>query len=434
MYPQPRSIAFLSSIIGQFCSAEFCTNVGHFFTRLSVLGAALFLADVCLAAPSIPGENNVGVFHTVTHLHPAAYFILFLIFVLSMVNLVLQGWISAGTWPISLVLDLVQRSISTNPEATGIKGLRRAGPRNALKARPHTGHSTEDGIVSVRRILNAKDNASIVRTPTPLEGVNHPVPNFASTLGSQTGAPRILESQRVKKGPTPEFRFSSAVDLPSTEEMERREKEQIVVSGAVKDLEGHGIPSVIVYLTDEGGNRVGQSCRTAAETGEFKVLINETGKYVINGYKRGFIMESRDPLTLPIESGKIEGFNFRMIPEGCLVQGRLLSPSGARLIEGHEVRCYCGNGDFVRTGLSDAEGEFRITGVLLNSKCFIEILGKDGALLVRSDPFETVQKKEIYREMVIPGESAVDDPDSDETSRPDETDSVASTAPRSVAP
>jgi hypothetical protein len=391
---------------------------------------------VCFAGPPIPGESNAGWLYTITHLHPAAYFILFLIFVLSMLNLFLQGWISTSAWPISVVLDLIQRSLSTSPTATGIKGLRRTGPRNAVKARPHSGHNPEDGIVSVRRILNTRNAVSAVRTPTPLDGVNHPIPNFASTLGSQTGAPRILESPPAKKPTTTEFRFSSAVDLPSTEEMERREKEQLVVSGAVKDLEGHGIPSVIVYLTDEEGNRVGQSCRTTPDTGEFKVLINETGKYVLNGYKRGFIMENRKPLTLPIESGKIEGFNFRMIPEGCLIQGRLLSKPGARPMQGFEVRCYCGNGDFVRTGLSGPDGEFRIPGALLNSKCYIEIHDQDGGLVVRSDPFETIQKTEIFREIVIPAAPTADG-DSAETSIQETPDAGAidgSTVSSSTAP
>ncbi len=75
-----------------------------------------------------------------------------------------------------------------------------------------------------------------------------------------------------------EFKFASAVDVPTAEELMRREKEQMVVSGAVTDASGKGMGSVIVYLTDLEGNRVGQSCRSAPETGEFKVLINEPGK------------------------------------------------------------------------------------------------------------------------------------------------------------
>jgi hypothetical protein len=390
----------------------------------------VLLADGATAAVPIPGEGNSSFFHTITHLHTAAYFILFLIFVLAVLNLVFQGCISSRTWPISFVVRLLRRFFDTGPSESGLRALRRTGPKNAMKARPEKTSSTEDGIASVRRILNTKDYASQVRIPTPLEGVNHPIPSFASTIASHTGAPRILESQPAKKASPSEFKFGSAVDMPSPEEMERREKEQLVVSGSVKDLEGTGIASVIVYLTDEEGNRIGQSCRTAQNSGEFKVLINEPGKYAINGYKRGFLMENREPLALPVESGKIEGLNFRMIPEGCLVQGRVITEPGGLPIPNHEVKCYCGNRDFSRSAFTDATGEFRIPGVLLNSKCVIEVCGKDGAPIARSDPFETVQKKEIYKKMVIPVEAEqerapeIDEPAADKSDFKDTGDSV----------
>jgi hypothetical protein len=423
LYPIPRSLAFPLRTVARASSGMTSDVARHFLTLATVFAALLLMAGAAVASTSIPGENHSGFFHTITHLHAAAYFILFLIFVLSVMNLVFQGWISVRTWPISFVFRLFDRFVSTGPAPSGIKGVRRTGPRNVVKSRPESTSPAEDGIVSIRRILNTKDSVSQVRTPTPLDGVNHPIPSFASTIASHTGAPRILDSQPVKKASSSEFRFSSAVDLPSTEEMERREKEQLVVSGSVKDLEGNGIASVIVYLTDEEGNRIGQSCRTAQNTGEFKVLINEPGKYILNGYKRGFIMESRDPLALPIESGKIEGFNFRMIPEGCLVQGRVITEPGGRPLPGYEVKCFCGNRDFLRSTLTGAAGEFRIPGVLLNSKCFIEICGEDGAPIAQSDPFETVQKKEIYREMVIPTEPELEDDADAEESAADTVDS-----------
>jgi hypothetical protein len=433
LYSIPRSLAFPWRTIARPVSGFSSRVVGFLLSVAPVFSVALLLADVCAAASPIPGENNSGFFYTITHLHPAAYFILFLIFSLSVMNLIFQGWLSTRTWPISVAMQLLHRFFDTGPATSGLKGLRRTGPRNAMKARPESSRYTGDGIVGIRRILNTKDPASQVRTPTPLEGVNHSIPNFASTIASHTGAPRILDSQPVKKASSSEFKFASAVDLPSTEEIERREKEQLVVSGSVKDLEGIGIASVIVYLTDEEGNRIGQSCRTAQNTGEFRVLINEPGKYVLNGYKRGFIMESREPLALPIESGKIEGFNFRMIPEGCLVQGRVITEPGGRPIPSYEVKCFCGNRDFSRSGFTDADGEFRIPGVLLNSKCFIEICDKDGSPLARSDPFETVQKKEIFREIVIPLEA--DELDDTDQSAPDTSEpngSPDSTASRST--
>ena len=50
---------------------------------------------LCPASPPIPGETQPGVIYMLTHLHPAAYFILFLIFLLSLANLAAQGFIPA---------------------------------------------------------------------------------------------------------------------------------------------------------------------------------------------------------------------------------------------------------------------------------------------------------------------------------------------------
>ena len=254
----------------------------------------------------------------------------------------------------------------------------------------------------MRRVAKGSDPGTAVNIPTPMEGVNHPLPQFAAVGEAQTGTPRILERETDQKPPSQEFKFSSAVDLLSQEEMERREKDQLVVSGTVKGPDGHGIASVMVYLTDQAGNRVGQSSRSARDTGEFKVLVNEPGRYTLTGYKRGFIMESSEPVILPIESGKIEGFNFRMMPEGCLVHGRVLVEGETAGAPDLEVTCICGDGAFSRSDRTDPAGEFRISGVPLASKCFIEAYGIDGEVLARSAPFETLHKKEVYRKMVIP--------------------------------
>jgi hypothetical protein len=234
-----------------------------------------------------------------------------------------------------------------------------------------------------------------------MEGVNHFLPQFASSLGGQTGAPRILEREQDQKQPAQEFKFSSAVDLVSQIEMERREKEQLVVSGTVTDQDGQGIASVMVYLTDPAGNRVGQSSRSARDTGEFRVLANEPGQYALNGYKRGFIMESNEPLILPIESGKVEGFSFRMMPEGCLVRGRVLFEGETAAAPALEVRCVCADGDFSRSDRTDPAGEFRISGVPLASKCTLDVIGTSGEVMGRSAPFETLHKKEIYRKIAV---------------------------------
>jgi hypothetical protein len=107
-------------------------------------------------------------------------------------------------------------------------------------------------------------------------------------------------------------------------------------------------------------------------------------------------------VILPIESGKIEGFNFRMMPEGCLVHGRVLVEGETAGAPNLEVKCICGDGAFSRSDRTDPAGEFRISGVPLASKCCIEAYGMDGEVVARSAPFETLHKKEVYRKIAIP--------------------------------
>ena len=60
---------------------------------LILLSACSLLPDLCEGASTIPGEGQHGFFYAVTHLHPVVYLILFLIAVLSVINLVVQGWV-----------------------------------------------------------------------------------------------------------------------------------------------------------------------------------------------------------------------------------------------------------------------------------------------------------------------------------------------------
>jgi hypothetical protein len=364
--------------------------------RLLIAGA---FTQIC--APNFhayalaPGEGENGVVFTLTHLHPAAYLILFFILVLSVLNLVVQGWISVDRFSISALKRYLRRSSI----------IKRFGVGNVHGASPGGGPSQrEEGIIVVKRSLNTDGKVTRPRIITPLDGVNHPMPNFGASVGAQTGAPRILNSM-PKRNSAADFKFSSAVDIPSPEEMERRGKEQMVVSGSVKGPDGSGIASVIVYLTDEEGNRLGQSCRSMPETGEFKVLINDPGKYILNGYKRGYIMEDGEPLIVPIESGRIEGFNIRMIPEGCIVHGKVTLDEEGIPAPNVTVRCICGINKFTREAITDSSGEFKIQGALVNSKCHIEIVDADQRILALSDAFETVQKKEIVKNISIAGQT-----------------------------
>jgi hypothetical protein len=175
-----------------------------------------------------------------------------------------------------------------------------------------------------------------------------------------------------------------------------------VVSGTVKGVDGKGIASVLVYLSDEGGNRLGQSCRSLPDTGEFKVQINESGRYVLNAYKRGLTMETPVPPVLPVESGKIEGYSLQMIPEGCLVHGKVLTEEGGEPPEGLKVTCIRKGGDFSRSEPIGPAGEFRFFGVPHDSEYVLEVRGPDGVLLSSSAPIETSRKREVSCEIQIP--------------------------------
>jgi hypothetical protein len=261
------------------------------------------------------------------------------------------------------------------------------------------------GVIGAPRACKPEDAQAKSHPPTPLDGLNHPMPSLAPSAGTQTGAPRIVEWQPQKKKPSSQdFRFSAAVDVPSPEEQERREKEQLVVAGSVTGPDGQGIAMVIVYLTDEQGNRVGQSGRSVAETGEFKVLVNEPGRYFLNAYKRGYVPEIAESTLLPIESGKIEGYEFKMIPEGCLVSGTVFNDPSGMVVPGVEVKCVSRTGEFSRSSFTNAEGHFRISAIPVNSECHLEVLSENGKVIGESHPFETVQKKEISQDIRIPAD------------------------------
>ncbi len=407
-----------------------------------------FFPSLCGAAQGVPGEARAGFFFTVTHLHPLVYVILGVIFILSIVNLIAQGWLSGTKSPFFIFFELWGRVWGGAAGTTVLRGLKSRKleqgqkRRSAIeKAYRYGGQPIEDSVVSVRRLSNAAAQNARASIPTPLDGVNHPLPEFSPQPAGGTGAPRMVGSRSEAKPPAAEFKFTSAVDLPSPDEIERREKTQLVVSGCVRDPEGRGIGSVIVYFIDEKGNRLGQSCRSAPDTGEFKVLAAEAGKFKLGGYKRGYVMESVDPVPIPIEAGKIEQFNFVMRAEGCEVRGKVLMDPGGQTLTGYEVKCDCRRDDFARSDYTNTEGEFQILGVPLDSACTLSLLKPDGTLVSRSEPFQTVQKKEIYREIrvtsaVVPapeGPSASVDPAPEIENSTDMTDPPRVSAPQARA-
>ncbi len=51
--------------------------------------------------------------------------------------------------------------------------------------------------------------------------------------------------------------------------------------------------------------------------------------------------------------------------------------------------------------------------MLVNSKCYLEVRGVDGSLLTTTGPFETIQRKEVYREVKISSPKELKKPDSE---------------------
>ncbi len=377
-----------------------------------VTSMALFIAWALpadlMAQQRIPGEGQTGLIYTVTHLHPAAYVILFLVFLLSAANLVVQFGLARLVRPVTSLVSIFRRDSDVSKIPPVLKGLQRsrigtARPETDGRARRSSANFVprDEAVIAVQKPVKSVQKSPATVMPTPLEGVNHALPKLTDPSSRQSGAPRVSGSHPDRKVPSSEFRFSSAVDVPTPEEVERREKTQLTVTGSVLGPDGKGISSVIVFLTDEEGNRVGQSCRTMPETGEFKVLINEPGKYRLNGYKRGFLMDLSEPPQIPIESGKIEGFNIRMMPEGCFVSGRVVRGDAGAGIPGYEVSCVCRAHNYSRSAGTGSDGHFRISGVPVNSECFLEVRGGKGDLLTTTDTFQTVQKKEMYSEIRI---------------------------------
>ncbi|MEI7448750.1 MAG: carboxypeptidase-like regulatory domain-containing protein [Desulfomonile sp.] len=378
------------------------------FLSLAFTSCIFFLPNLCHAVQLIPGEEQAGFFYVVTHLHPISYLVLLLIFVLSVLNLLYQarGAGKIGLNPFTSMIrkaaeNLANRSIFTGwtrrSLVKSLEGMSRGSGRFRMVRDPASGNA----IVGTPRMNETATYDKGLHSPTPLEGLNHPMPQFFVSSENPASSPRIIDRKLEKKPVTTEFKFSSAVDLPSPEEKERREKEQLVVSGFVKGLDSKGISSALIYLTDLDDNRVGQSFRSDPDTGEFRVIAHEPGKYILKAYKRDFVMEESHPPALPIESGKIEGYNLRMLPEGCVLQGKVAFDNSNDSVAGLEVKCVCLSDDFSRTTHTDPEGHFVISSVPPNSECFLEVLTLHGDLLLRSEPFETVQKKEIYREVKI---------------------------------
>ncbi|MCA1959755.1 MAG: hypothetical protein LDL33_03085, partial [Desulfomonile sp.] len=323
-----------------------------------------------------------------------------LIFVLSVANLAYQGHLTRGRKALLLILRRGRFSEEADvpPPEPALRGVAQARPgtKTALpRSVSEEEERLQEGIVGPARAVR-RPSASRGRQPTPLDGVNHTLPVL-----SPRGGNGVAVSEKVpdKSAAGPEFRFTSAVEVPPPDEIERRGREQLVVTGAVCGPDGRGLGAVIVYLVDDQGNRVGQSCRSLPETGEFKVHVNSPGRYVLHGYKRGFVEDSSEAPILPLESGKIEGYMLRMIPDGCVVHGKVVTDAASPAPAGMEVRCVCEGGAAGGIASTDSAGRFRIFGVSSDATCRIEVRNASGEVVFCSEPFETSGHREVHREL-----------------------------------
>ncbi len=355
-------------------------------------------------------DRDMSLFYFITHLHPTIYLILFCVFVLSMVNLFAQSHlpIRVGTF---LTAKFKINFFGTAGGAQSFtaktgRNIRPKGFGGSIRGPESYRMSKEpfqDGIVSMRSVPGQSDEVLPENIPTPLDGEDHPIPEFglSSKPKSIQKPSSSSESERDKILAHKEFKFSSAVDLPSPEEIERREKEKIVVSGRVVDPSGSGLATAVVYLVDKDGNKIGQSCRTNSDDGSYRVQANDAGAHAVNVYRRGYVMNSDGPIKLPAKSGKIKTFDIPMLPEGCLIHGKVMSEADKTPLAGLTVKCSCRSERFTHTTTTNSSGAFQAAGAPLNSECAVQVLSPDGHLLLDSNPFETVQKKQIFLDLKV---------------------------------
>jgi len=371
-------------------------------TLMIFLFGASMAPDSLYAVQSASGEAGATWFFRLTHLPLAVYVILFLIFILSVLNLWYQSWRAVERIGPRSLSDLLKDLWRGRFESSVARMGRHAAHRPRGKRHHQSSFRMGSEAVVVSEVVGAPRLSSQAPAhndhdliPTPLNGIDHPLPRFEHSATGGRDHKEKAAAGTEQDGKSVSFKFSSAVDVPTQEEIDRRDKAQLVVSGFVTGPDGRGLPSVLVYLTDLEGNRVGQSCRTLAETGEYKVLVNEPGKYILRAHKRGMMMENTDGVSLPMESGKIEGLNFSMIPDGCVVKGRVLLSDTLEPVPHTAIRCRSRLGDYTGESVSDADGYFSIVGAPPNCECYVEVIDASGRRVHATEQFETVQKNQV---------------------------------------
>lgn len=389
------------------------------FAKASTALVIVFvLHSVSLSATSpMPGEENSGFFYTLTHLPFFAYLVLFTVLCLSVVNLFFQSKLSKN-WKVAI--PFLGSSKLAGTKARFTSSLDRLSHYKSGKAVSINGSSNQpsldDGIVAVRSLKSPGDEMELL-PPTPLEGTNHSLPNFGSSKNESFTEEPDEDSAVTNSSTIKDFRFCSAVDRPSDEELQRREKERLIVTGHVRTTDGNALGSAIVYLSDSEGNKVGQSCRSNSESGAFKVIGHETGSYWLNAYKRGYAMQS-SPNSVPAESGRVDGLDVTLISEGCLVHGRAIVESEPEAAQNLLIKCVCRSENFSGTSTIDDEGNYRLSNIPMNSECYLEAIDQDGTVLTRTEPFQTVHKKKLCKDIQIPSPLSVELDESAEVLNP----------------
>ena len=99
-------------------------------------------------------------------------------------------------------------------------------------------------------------------------------------------------------------------------------------------------------------------------------------------------------MVLPIESGRIEGYIFRMAPEGCAVHGKIVDYRPDMVGPALFVRCVEEGERISRAAAVDSSGAFKIEDVQPNSECILEVVDPKGTVIARTLPFSTRDKKE----------------------------------------
>jgi len=129
-------------------------------------------------------------------------------------------------------------------------------------------------------------------------------------------------------------------------------------------------------------------------------------------------MADDKPTPVPVQSGRVDGLVVNLVSQGCLIQGRAILEDGNSPLPDLEIKCICKSEGFVGTSRTDDGGNFRLSNVPMNSECYLEAIDQSGNILAKTNGFETVQKKQLYKDIRISVVQSGPDNDSSEVFNP----------------